>query len=199
MMLDPATVVALALRCAPGVAPQTLLAVARVESGLDPLAIGINGAPAPARAAQSAAEAAARARRLLAAGRNVDLGLAQINSGNLAPLGLTLDTVFDPCRNLAAGAQLLRTAYAAGRRGQAPPQVALRMALSAYNTGDGLKGQRNGYVPRVVAAAGQADAPATPAGSSGKPPVRPPWDAFGDMRPAAFVIPSNPAPPGDRP
>lgn len=187
MILGAATVLGLALRCAPSVAPETLLALAKVESGLDPFALGVNGARASALQPKSLAEAVDHAEALLAVGANLDLGLAQINSGNLARLGLTVESAFDPCRSLAAGAALLHEAYASARRDAADPQAALRTALSLYNTGDQARGFRNGYVARVVAAA--AD-PATPGDLRTPRPHAaraPPWDAFGDLGPAAFV------------
>src|SRR3546814_15029492 len=51
-----------------------------------------------------------------------DAGLMQINSANFARLGLTPETVFDPCTNLRAGAHVLtdnnRRASDAGRRSE---------------------------------------------------------------------------------
>ena len=195
MTLDPAAVMALALRCAPGVAPETALAVARAESGLDPNAISVNrGAPLP-RPPRSRAEAVAVARRLLAAGGNLDLGLAQINSANLARLGLSLKDAFEPCRNLAAAAQLLAEDYGAARTPALAPQVALRTALSLYNTGDPTRGFRNGYVARVEAAAGLRAAGPRPTPLVPSAPA-PTWDAFGDLGAAAFVAtPAAGAPP----
>src|ERR1700761_7446633 len=112
MSLSPATVLALAERCAPAVAAQTLRAVALAESGFNPLAINVNrGAPRP-RPAASRAEALAVARTLQAAGANFDVGLLQINVANLQRLGLTLEDAFDPCRSLAAGAAVLKADYA---------------------------------------------------------------------------------------
>jgi type IV secretion system protein VirB1 len=159
MSMDPALVLALAAHCAPGVSAHTLLAVARAESALDPLAIGVNGGgPAPRRPATSN-EAAALARTLIDQGKDLDLGLAQINVRNLAKLGLTPESVFDPCRNLAASARVLQDGYlrAAGRFGAG--QTALRVALSYYNTGDPARGFRNGYVASVLAHARVREVP----------------------------------------
>lgn len=191
MILDPAAVLALALRCAPGVAPETALAVARAESGLDPNAIGVNRGARLLAAPRSRAEAVTLARRLLAAGGNLDLGLAQINSANLARLGLTLEEAFEPCRNLAAAAQLLAEDYGAARAPAVAPQAALRTALSLYNTGDPARGFRNGYVARIEAAAGLR-ASATPRTPQVPSPPAPAWDAFGDLGAAAFVATSTP-------
>jgi type IV secretion system protein VirB1 len=194
MILDPAAVVSLAARCAPAVAPATLLALARVESGLNPLAIGVNHSPAKVPPPRSTSQAIELATSLTAAGENVDLGLAQINSANLKRLGLTIKAAFDPCRNLAAGATILRTAYAAARQHAADDQAALRAALSIYNTGDHLRGLRNGYVARVVMSATgvspnpsrpTANPPPTAVADHAKPRR---WDVFGELSGAGFVF-----------
>lgn len=149
-MLPAAVLLQLAAACAPSVAPQTLLAVARAESGLRPLAVhdnttGLSYAPA------SAAEAVALVGRL--GGHSLDLGLVQVNAATLGGLGLSVRDAFDPCRSLAAGAEVLHRSYRLSLPGQ-PPQRALRLALSRYNTGDPARGFRNGYVGRIERAAG---------------------------------------------
>lgn len=70
----------------PSLAP-VMVGIAQHESGLDPKAIHYNH------------------------NGTVDVGLAQINSSNFAWLGLTMETAFDPCRNLAAGAAVLLARY----------------------------------------------------------------------------------------
>lgn len=180
MPLPPDLVLALAAQCAPAVAPSTLLAVARAESALDPLAIGVNDPGAPRPTPRSKAEAIAAARRLLRSGRDVDLGLLQINGRNLAWLGLSLDAAFDPCRSLAAGARVLEDGYARGARRHGPGQAALRVALSYYNTGHATRGFANGYVARVTAQAGRPRE-RSPAIAPSSPPLGPPVtaDVFG--------------------
>lgn len=179
-MLDPQAVVALAEQCAPHVAPPTLLAIARTESGLNPLAIGVNGPRATRPAATTPESAVAAARSLIAAGRDIDIGLAQINIRNFPRLGLSLEAAFDPCRNLAAAAQILGEGYARGRARHGAGQAALGVALSVYNTGHIERGFANGYVARVLAQAG-----APPRASSRAEvqsiPAAPPagWDVFG--------------------
>jgi type IV secretion system protein VirB1 len=186
--LSSATVLDMAERCAPGVAAQTLRAVAMAESGFHPLAIHVNrGAQRPRRPALRA-EALAAAKSLRAAGANFDLGLLQINVANLRRLGLTLEDAFDPCRSLAAGAAVLRANYTVARAQGPAPQAALRIALSTYNTGDASRGFRNGYVTRVVAAAARLDSAPVRADAANPASAPPPaWDAFGDLRPASFV------------
>ena len=199
MPLDPPTFLALAAACAPAAAPSTLLALARVESGLDPLAIGINGTLPHRLRVGSSGEAVAQATALIAGGANVDLGLAQINSANLGRLGLSVADAFDPCRSLEAGATLLASNYQRLVRAVAAnDQSALRTALSLYNTGDRSRGFRNGYVARVERSAGAAAGPASDFHHVHHRLERPAWDAFGDLRPAAFVtLPTSNQ--GDRP
>ena len=166
-MLEHADLTALIETCAPGVAPPTMLAIIEVESGFNALAIGVNAPERRALAPKSASAAVRVAEKLLRSGANLDLGLAQINSRNLARLNLTLTTAFDPCANLAAAAQVLRDGFdQATINGQAP-QEALRTALSIYNTGHPRRGLRNGYVAKVVSAAERFGA--EPASSLGQP------------------------------
>ena len=184
MPLDLPTFLALAAACAPAAAPSTLLALARVESGIEPLAIGVNGQPGLRLRPRSKTDAVEAAEALIAEGRNIDLGIAQINVRNLARLQLTVADAFDPCRNLAAAATLLASEFRRATTTQGDGQAALRTALSRYNTGDDLRGFRNGYVARIERSASAAPAaPVTPI----TPAERPAWDAFGDLRPAAFV------------
>jgi type IV secretion system protein VirB1 len=108
--LTIAAALTLAAACQSAVAPATIVGMARHESGLDPAAIHHN------------------------ADGSTDYGLMQINSGNLALLGLTPATALDPCRSIAAGARLL-------------------VSFSRYNTGSPTRGIANGYAVAVVAAA----------------------------------------------
>lgn len=210
MVLELAAVLALAQRCAPSVAPETMLSIVQVESHNNPLAINVNGAadPAPARTAE---EAIRTAEALIRQGRSVDLGLGQINSKNLDWLGMSVSEAFDPCRNLAGAAKVLEAGYLSAAR-QAPQQQALRMAFSAYNTGDHRRGFANGYVAKVEAAAsrvvpalGGAHLAAPPAPTpaqlaqeiaaenlSGQAPMAehepPPWDVFGRTKASPVLV-----------
>ena len=143
-VLTLAAFLALAATCAPGIAPETLAAIARVESGFRVFVIGINGPGGGAILPATRQAAIERAQALLRDGRSVDLGLMQINSRNLGWLGLSVEDAFDPCRNVAAGARVLTS-------------------FSGYNTGHPQRGFDNGYVARILAAsasnAGQGLAP----------------------------------------
>ena len=156
MAYSAAALFALASQCAPTVAPETVLAIIQTESGGEPFALNVNGGRQPARQ-RSAADAAATARRYVAAGYSVDLGLGQINSRNMRWLGLTWESVFDPCTNVAALGRVLTTNYNVAKSGR-DPQTALRVALSMYNTGSQTRGFRNGYVAKVVGNAGVVSA-----------------------------------------
>ena len=140
---------ALLQACAPTVAPSTLARVIQVESQGNPLAIHVNGV-ALEQKPRNAAEAAALARRYIAAGYSVDLGLMQVNSRNLERLGLTVPAMLDPCENLAAGALVLTDFFLSAAPRYRKPQAALQAALSAYNTGSFRRGFENGYVARYL-------------------------------------------------
>lgn len=144
----------LVMQCAPNVAPSTMMAVIRVESGGNPLALNVNGKQRLARQPASRQEAVAWASWLVGKGYSVDIGLAQVNSAHLARFNASVDQLLDPCTNLSAGARILSENYADAARRYGLGQVALRAAISAYNTGNHRDGFRNGYVGKVVAAAG---------------------------------------------
>ncbi|CAM4014706.1 lytic transglycosylase domain-containing protein [Roseateles saccharophilus] len=150
--MDASTFITLALACAPRVHVDTARALAQVESGLNPWVIGVVGG-ALQRQPWSRAEALATARALQAQGWNFSVGLAQINVRNFARLGLTLETAFEPCANLAALQIVLTDCFdRAGSSGDGE-QRALRQALSCYYSGNFATGFRHGYVQRVVHAA----------------------------------------------
>jgi type IV secretion system protein VirB1 len=145
-MLDLA---ALMLACAPAVHPVTMQALVAQESSGHPYAIGVNGEAKLPRAPRSREEAVQVANRLLAAGVSADFGIAQINSKNLAWLGLDAESVFDPCANLRAGQAVLLDGYRRAMAKHGPGQRALEVALSYYNTGSPDRGIENGYVDKV--------------------------------------------------
>lgn len=159
MAYTATAITALALQCAPTVAPETVAAIVQTESRGHAFALNVNGARQPGRQS-SAVKAAATAKRFVAAGYSVDLGLGQINSRNMRWLGLTWETVFDPCTNIAALGKVMTSNYNAVKAGR-NPQTALRLALSMYNTGSQTRGFRNGYVAKVVRNAGIAGTPSS--------------------------------------
>lgn len=147
---------ALAQQCAPMVEPSTLAAIVKTESGFNPLAIGINGGAKLVRQPLNKAEAVVTAQWLIGRGYNIDMGYGQINVKNLARLGLGVEDVFDPCKNLNAAGRILKGNYEVASQVHRDQQTALHAALSAYNTGSLTRGFQNGYVQKVVNNAGSS-------------------------------------------
>ncbi|MCE6958111.1 lytic transglycosylase domain-containing protein [Cereibacter sphaeroides] len=170
---------AIAENCAPGVAPSVIEKLVSAESGFKLYAIGVNGRDRKSFQPQSVKEAASLATALIAEGRSIDMGLGQINSANLAWLDLTPETVFDPCRNLAAAETVLRDGYDRARAAGASKDEALQQALSHYNTGSLTRGFANGYVGRVLGGTVHASTSgAAPSVVRAEEP-EPTWDVFG--------------------
>lgn len=160
---------AMMMACAPHVAPVTTQKIIEMESAGDPLAINVNvkwvidrdekgqpimvvdedGQTKPKRhkvifkkpiEVKTVQDAVTVSYAAIAAGHSVDMGYMQVNSTNLKALGYTVEDMFDGCKNLSAGAQVLSTFYTLALKEHPEPQTALRAALSAYNTGDFYKG-----------------------------------------------------------
>lgn len=151
---------ALIAACAPGVHPSTIQEIIRVESGGNPLAVNVNKRNGAAyhlnKRIKSTVEAVRVSHAAIAAGHTVDMGYMQVNSANLKRLGYTVEDMFDPCKNIRAGAQILQEAYALALPRHGSEQAALRAALSAYNTGNFNRGFANGYVQKYVPGVGQS-------------------------------------------
>lgn len=83
-------------------------------------------------------------------GYKFDAGPAQVNSVNFARYGLTPVTVFDLCTNIKVGAEILTECYARALKRYKVEQVAIRRALSCYQSGNFNTGFATGYVAKVV-------------------------------------------------
>jgi type IV secretion system protein VirB1 len=138
-----------AMACGSQIEQETLRAVAAIESHFDPLTLRDNttheafhlaGLPAAMNLAKD------RLKRR----HSIDVGLMQINSGNLASLNLSLADAFDACRSIGAATSILQGAYRVGGT-ETEKQAALLIALSRYNTGKPLAGVVNGYANSVLA------------------------------------------------
>jgi type IV secretion system protein VirB1 len=179
----------LALSCAPGVDLPTLRAVAAVESHFEPWAIRDNTTH-EMWAPPSLAAALALAGDQLTKGHSIDLGLMQLNSGNLASLGMRMNDAFDPCRSLGAASRILLAGFAAGSS-ETERQAAILITLSKYNTGRPLAGIANGYVDRVIAA--QNKLPAGNSALRGVSNMAPQWDIWGTSgaAPSSWILTAN--------
>lgn len=177
---------ALAARCAPSVNIQTLSAIVMQESGGRQFAIGINRARQLPRQPTTEAEAVATARWLIQSGYNFDAGLGQINSSNFRALGLTPETLFDPCTNLRSAASVLTECYGRSSRAYSG-QTALHAALSCYNTGNMRRGFANGYVQKVVSKVALSVPALRPAAVPPSAPAATPR-AAGDVAPDAATV-----------
>lgn len=118
----------------PGVSDRMMLAVIRVESRGDPLAM-LDNATGRSYHPRTRAAAEKILHRLVAAGHLVDAGLAQVDSANFSKYRLTPATVFRPCTNIQAGSMILRAGYHAARRAGFGGQKATWHALQSYNSG----------------------------------------------------------------
>lgn len=149
--LEPAAFIGLARSCGPTVAASTLAAVAKTESGFEPLTI-FDNTSGNSHVYPTFEVAASAVERLIAGGHSVDIGLMQINSANLKRLGMTAREALEPCKSIQGAASILTRAYLDARE-TGTEQTALRDAISAYNTGNRTAGYRNGYVRKVEQAA----------------------------------------------
>lgn len=138
--------------CAPGIELSTLRRIASVESGFNPLAIGVVGGRLQ-RQPRTLPEALATVRMLHDQGFDYSLGIVQIHQKNFAKYGLTPETAFDPCVNLRVGSLIFKDCYK--RAGGS--DNALGDALSCYYSGNFKAGYSLGYVAKVQAAGANDD------------------------------------------
>ncbi|HGJ5865385.1 lytic transglycosylase domain-containing protein [Arsenophonus nasoniae] len=132
-MLSTTAFLALAMQCAPSVHPDTSLAVARVESGLNPYAIGIVGVK-KGLFPESKNQALSHVNQLKTQGKRYSLGLMQITSTNFKTYHVNDEQLFDPCTNLAVFEKIMTDCYQRGG--------SLKRALSCYYTGNFSTGQK---------------------------------------------------------
>lgn len=110
---------ALILSCAPFVSADTMSTYVEQRSQGDPLAIHITETDRWVRP-KNKDEAIAAAKKLAEEGVDIEVGLAQIHSVDWKKYGLTAETVFDPCKSLAAAERTLVTEYRAQKHSPAP-------------------------------------------------------------------------------
>ncbi len=143
----------------PGLAETEIMSkIVRVESSGNPFAIGVVGGRLQ-RQPTNLQEAVQTVQQLETAGFNYSIGLSQINRIHFKRLGWDGDIKkgFDICMNLEAGADVyVRCKQGAARSAAAETQHdAVRAALSCYNSGNYLDGEKSGYVSKVLANSGE--------------------------------------------
>lgn len=168
-----------------------MAAVARVESGFNPFAIGVVGGRLD-RQPTSKDEAVRTAKMLEDAGYNFSVGVTQVNRYNLPKYQLDYDKAFDPCDNLRVGALILKDCFDRARLRVAGEQEALRAAFSCYYSGNfstGFKPDTSGqpsYVQKVLASAGSKAT--LPAAEIQVTPVASPTTTAIGLRPDTFRV-----------
>ncbi|AQS65415.1 MULTISPECIES: type IV secretion system lytic transglycosylase VirB1 [Rhizobium/Agrobacterium group] len=190
----------LARECAPSVAPSTLGAIAKVESQFDPLVLHDNTTGETLHG-KNPADATQSVNNRVAAGHSVDVGLMQVNSKNFANLGLTAGNAINPCVSLSAAADLLVRHYSGGDTVESE-QLAIRRAISAYNTGNPTRGFANGYVRRVEVAAQLLVPPLAQSGKKGDRDERSPeepWNVWGSYDRSHSAVGSSAPPEAQQP
>ena len=149
---------ALAQECAPTVAPQTMAAIARVESNYNPYAIGVVGGQL-ARQPSNRHEAIATAKALAADNWNFSMGVAQVNRYNLPRYKISYEQAFDACINLRIGSKILEDCFVRASKRRPDAQGALQAAISCYYSGNFTRGfqpdflGKSSYVQKVLASA----------------------------------------------
>lgn len=131
---------------APGVPAEYYVAVVQQESAADPLALHDDTPPGTPYHPATVDEAERIAKRLLAQGHSVGVGLGQLTARSEpafeAKFGLSVrEALANPCANMRAGSGLL--------------QRGLRAALSTYNCGGPVCAP--GYVRQVLARVPESD------------------------------------------
>lgn len=140
---------ALSKQCSPHVAPVTMVTLVKTESRGNPIALGLNGARLKFQP-KNESQAIAWVKYLDKHGYNFDVGLGQVNIINIRKYKLSPEQLLNPCLNLKVSADILTKNYIAARKTTSDPQLALRKALSAYNTGNQSRGFQNGYVTKIL-------------------------------------------------
>lgn len=156
-MLSTSAFVALALRCAVNVHPDTAHEVARVESGFNPYAIAeiipkVERQPGDKGVVSYFPKTKEAALQIVTAiesrKHRYSVGLMQITSTNFSRFNTTAEKMFDPCENLKVSEKILVDCYKRGGD--------LLRGLSCYYSGNPETGKKpepefnnTSYVQRI--------------------------------------------------
>lgn len=153
--MESAIFIEYAQQCAPLVHPTTMRLLVEGESSFNPFAIAVVGGRLE-RQPSNLAEAVATVRWLVANKKRFAAGIAQIYVGNFDRFGFDAVTVFDVCKNLSAGSQLLAECQERAMRWGASGQAAIEKAFSCYYSNNFTTGFKDGYVQALVSRAYKA-------------------------------------------
>jgi len=138
-------------QCAASSAPMVMQAIVKTESNGNPLAIGLNKGYSLKYPAKTETQARKWVEYLEQNNYNFDVGLGQINIKNIHKYGYKAADVLDPCINLKIAGAILNNNYQVAKSSSKTTELALKRAISAYNTGNYTQGFTNGYVSKVLA------------------------------------------------
>lgn len=135
--------------------PNTMKAIIKTESGGNPFALNLNGKKNGkriklAKQPKNIEQAKAWATFLEQNNYNFDVGVAQVNIRNIHKYGYTAAEALDLCVNLKMASFILKKNYHQALYKSTNQQDAVKMAISAYNTGNYRNGFYNGYVSKVL-------------------------------------------------
>lgn len=156
MILETLVLSALYFQCGENVHPDILHAIVKTESSSNPYVIA-NVSDGESYKFETREEAVAMSAELLENGKTFSAGLMQIYSKNFESYDLNNITVFDNCKNIKAGAKILKKCYlkSVEEFPDNPSDYHLENAMSCYYSGNfkrGFKkdeGLNSSYVERV--------------------------------------------------
>lgn len=161
MVLPASLLLSLFTSCGAGVPGDTLMSITGVESSGNPFVIA-NVTDGVSYYLASKEEAITKAKLLTEQGKNYSAGLMQVNSKNFQGYGLSPDIAFDYCKNITAGAEILKECFAR-TPATSDPASRLKAALSCYYSGNFTRGlvakgnEKISYVANVVRHASDSD------------------------------------------
>lgn len=140
------------LQCSDPYAHRSVMtAIVKVESGGNPWAININNKGVRLLAQpKTKEEAISWVNWFNDRNYNIDIGIAQVNIKNIKRMGYSPTQFLDPCLNLKIASQILLDNYKSSSKKTLNSDDAVKLAISAYNTGNFRDGYKNGYVQKVV-------------------------------------------------
>lgn len=110
MIIESALLLTLANECQNNLPSNIITRLIEIESANNPYALAVKGVPI-FNQADNLNDAITSAKKLDSLGFNFSAGLMQINHTNFNKTGLTIETVFDSCKNIQAGSQLFKDCF----------------------------------------------------------------------------------------